>query len=468
MRKLKITLLIGMFLLTLFYSITISNTTTVTSMAKQYLVSSSDIEAKSGMFVDASLEFGVPASILIAMAIEETSFGTKGVAISLNNWFGMEKTSLYPTDPNYTGRFEKYPNAKASIRDAARLLGSPKSMYKVTNIIINNGGLEGAYDKIARSITAHWCVNEPGAPCSYDAQKLLDDIEKYDLTKYDAQLKELSISDIKAILDKYYGPNAIPIPGYDGTVQDDWNGDYTEPDLGTNVVDGIYFNTSYSGNIEEGYIYKKYSKTPMWENIGTDSVEQKVNTIIRRTFVQGEELYGDGILHADDFLFNGTENLPPPSNVPTNGGTPLSCYTRITSSFNDQESFRNAKHKGLDLAAPVGTVIYSVIDGQVIQTHTGCPSNGFYGSTCGGGYGNHIRIRGTDGRIYIYAHMQTGPFFSKGDSVSKGSRIGIVGSSGSSTGPHLHFEVKENNVSINPLPYSNYSNIPKCGVGGAR
>lgn len=464
MKKLKAPFICGIFFLVLFCSTLFSNTNTIINRAKRYNVSSSDIASKSGMFVDASLEFGVPASILIAMAIEETSFGTKGVGVSLNNWFGIEKTSLYPTDPNYTGRFEKYPNARASIRDAARLLGSPKSSYKITNIIINNGGLDGAYDKIARSITAHWCVNEPGAPCSYDAQKLLDDIEKYDLTKYDEKLKNLSVDEIKAILDKYYGPNAIPIPGYDG-VQNDWSGDYTEPDLSDNIVDGIYFNTSYYGDITEGYIYKKYAELPMWGNIGTDSDEKKVDTIIRRTFIQGEELYGDGVLHADDFLFMKTENTPPPSNVPTGNGTPLSCYVRISSSFNDQESFRNAKHKGLDLAAPVGTKIYSVTSGQVIATHTGCPPVGYYGSKCGGGYGNHIKIRGVDGKVYIYAHMQTGPLFKKGDQVVKGSHIGIVGSSGSSTGPHLHFEVKQNNVSINPLPYSNYTNIPKCGGG---
>ena len=157
-----------------------SSKTTV-SYAKTYQLSTTDIAAKADMFVDASLEFGVPASILISLSIHETSFGTKGVGKSLHNWFGMMATSLYPTDPNYTGRFEKYPNAVASIRDAARLLGSPKASYKVTNIIINNKGLDGAYDKIARSITAHWCVNEPGKPCSYDAQDLLDTMEQYDL-----------------------------------------------------------------------------------------------------------------------------------------------------------------------------------------------------------------------------------------------------------------------------------------------
>ena len=156
------------------YSISLPQEYTIPS--KKYFVSASEIDSKSQMFIDASLEFGVPASILMAMAIEETSFGTKGVATSKNNWFGMEKGSLYPTDPSYTGRFEVYPDAATSIRDAARLVGSPVSSYKATNIIINNGGLSNSYSDIARSITSHWCVNEPGAPCSYDAQTLLNDI----------------------------------------------------------------------------------------------------------------------------------------------------------------------------------------------------------------------------------------------------------------------------------------------------
>ena len=456
MRKLKIAFIVGMVFLALFTSITTSNTKTITSKAKQYLVSSSAIEAKSSMFVDASLEFGVPASILIAMAIEETGFGTAGVAISLNNWFGMEKSSLYPTDPNYTGRFEKYPNARASIRDAARLLGSPKSMYKVTNIIINNGGLEGAYDKIARSITAHWCVNEPGAPCSYDAQKLLDDIEKYDLTKYDVQLKELSISDIKAILDKYYGPNAIPIPGYDGIVQDDWNGDYTEPDVGTNIVDGIYFNTSYSGNIEEGYIYKKYAETPMWSNIGTDSIEQKVNTIIRRIFIQGEELYGDGILHADDFLFNGTEQDGPEEGGGMGGfsGMPLPSIRCYTSPFGYRGNIgvpnASTYHKGIDLPATMGTPIFTVADGRITFS-------GWYGSG-----GNTVIVEHANGVRTLYMHMSR-KNVKVGDIVSAGDVIGFVGSTGASNGSHLHFQIEDHGKAIDPQKRFSYlANLKRC------
>ena len=454
MRKKKRLFIVGMLVLVLFYSIPFFNTRTITNQSKQYLVSSSDIEAKSGMFVDASLEFGVPASILIAMAIEETSFGTKGVAISLNNWFGMEKSSLYPTDPNYTGRFEKYPNAKASIRDAARLLGSPKSSYRITNIIINNGGLDGAYDKIARSVTAHWCVDEPGAPCSYDAQKLLDDIEKYDLTRYDAALKELSISDIKAILDKYYGQNAIPIPGYDG-VQDDWNGDYTEPDLSTNVVDGIYFNTSYSGDIKEGYIYKKYSNTSMWGNIGTDSEEQKVNTIIRRTFVQGEELYGDGVLHADNFLFNGTDEKAPTDPIPGEfSGMPLPTIRCYSSPFGYRGNIgvpgASSYHKGIDLPANFGTPIFTVADGKVVLS-------GWYGS---GGY--TVIVEHANGKRTLYMHMSR-LNVKVGSTVSAGDTIGFVGSTGASSGNHLHFQIEINGKEVDPQKLFSYlANLKKC------
>ena len=59
--------------------------------------------------------------------------------------------------------------------------------------------------------------------------------------------------------------------------------------------------------------------------------------------------------------------------------------------------------------------------------------------------------------------MYSTPMVSSGQTVSKGQQIGVVGSSGSSTGNHLHFEVRDkSNVKINPTPYSNYASIPKC------
>ena len=162
------------------YFIILSQNTIIKTTSNEYYLSSSDFDENSLMFISASLEFGVPASFLMAMAIEETSFGTKGVAVTNNNWFGTGLT-IYPTPSSHKGRFELYPNVQESVRDAARLLGKPNSYYRVTNIIISNGGLEQSYVAIAQSITSKWCVDEEGKPCTYDAKKLLDDIEKFNL-----------------------------------------------------------------------------------------------------------------------------------------------------------------------------------------------------------------------------------------------------------------------------------------------
>jgi len=430
--------------------------------ANEYYLSSSDFDENSLMFINASLEFGVPASFLMAMAIEETSFGTKGVAVSNNNWFGTGNT-IYPTPSSHKGRFEKYPDATTSVRDAARLLGKPNSYYKVTNIIISNGGLDQSYAAIAQSITNKWCVDEAGKPCTYDAKKLLDDIDKYNLKKYDEELKKLSVDDLKGILDKYYGPNAIAIPGFD-KIETGWNGSYDIPEIDDNTYNSIYINTSYFGDYKKGYIYKKYSKKTLWDELIEDTEEDKVSRVISDIFLQGEMLYGDGKLHFNNFLFNGSDHLPPTGYVPIiTTGAPLACYTRITSTFGDQESFRTSKHKGLDLAAPNHTAIYSITSGTVEKIYFGCPPIGSYGNDCGGGYGNYVKIKSSDGNSYIYAHMYTTPLVSVGSPVEAGQMIGVVGSSGSSTGPHLHFEVRNSsNTKINPLPYANVNNIPHC------
>lgn len=459
-KKILTIVLLGVLM---WHSIFLPNNTKNVVSLKEYYWSTSRLNEYSQTFIDASLEFGVPASILMAMAIEETSFGTAGVAVSLNNWFGMEKSSLYPTDPNYTGRFEKYPDAKASIRDAARLTGSPKSVYKVTNIIINRGSLDKSYDAIAQSITSHWCVDEPGFPCSYDAQTLLDDIDKYDLKQYDFELANLSIDELKAILNKYYGPNAIVIPGYEN-VETGWDGNYQDPDLSNNTYNYIYLNTSYSGDITKGYIYQKYSEEEMWDHWETDSDNEIVDIIKGNIFVQGEQLYGDGELHISDFLFNGTDESAPGGWSDING-IPMACKTGVTSEFGTRIhpiTKKKHDHSGIDLSAPRGTAIYSITDGVVTQTVSGCVSEPLVGCSKSG-YGNHVRIKGTDGNIYIYAHMYTTPLVSQGDSVTSGQQIGTVGTSGSSTGNHLHFEVRVNGVATNPRNgFLDVDAIPKC------
>lgn len=95
-------------------------------------------------------------------------------------------------------------------------------------------------------------------------------------------------------------------------------------------------------------------------------------------------------------------------------------------------------HSGVDIAAPLGTYIYSIAYGKVIMAKP----NGLAG--------NEIRIDHGNGVISRYLHMYQRNV-NVGDIVKPGQVIGTVGSTGNSTGYHLHFEMLKNNKSINPI-----------------
>ncbi|NLL01734.1 MAG: peptidoglycan DD-metalloendopeptidase family protein [Mollicutes bacterium] len=108
-------------------------------------------------------------------------------------------------------------------------------------------------------------------------------------------------------------------------------------------------------------------------------------------------------------------------------------------------------HKGLDISgAGSGSPIYSATDGVVIDVTTGCasPSSGL-SDNCGGGYGNKVTVQTSDG-LYaiIYAHLTRDVKAKVGDRVNRGQIIGYMGSSGKSTGTHLHFEIRNTLGSI--------------------
>ena len=97
-------------------------------------------------------------------------------------------------------------------------------------------------------------------------------------------------------------------------------------------------------------------------------------------------------------------------------------------------------HNGVDLANSQGTPIYAVRSGKVTV------------ATYGGTYGYYVTINHGDGYSSLYAHM-THYVVSKGDTVKKGQLIGYMGSTGRSTGPHLHFSIFYNGSSVNPMQY---------------
>lgn len=101
-------------------------------------------------------------------------------------------------------------------------------------------------------------------------------------------------------------------------------------------------------------------------------------------------------------------------------------------------------HAGEDIGAPSGTPILAADSGMA----TVIPDNG-------NGYGNYIMINHGGGRVTLYAHM-SGFAISDGATVNQGDVIGYVGSTGNSTGPHLHFEVRVNGATTDPKQYFNF------------
>lgn len=138
-------------------------------------------------------------------------------------------------------------------------------------------------------------------------------------------------------------------------------------------------------------------------------------------------------------------------------GFPCQSYTRVSSYFGSRGSpltGGSSYHKGVDLAAAKGTPILAAESGTVISVYTGCIHN--YGKSkscgCGSGFGNYIMVSHGGGLVTVYAHC-TSINVGLNKKVSRGDVIGTIGSTGASTGYHLHFGVLLNGTYVNPAPY---------------
>ena len=98
-------------------------------------------------------------------------------------------------------------------------------------------------------------------------------------------------------------------------------------------------------------------------------------------------------------------------------------------------------HSGIDFSAPMGTEAYATGDGKVVEVE-----NGHWG------YGNLVTIDHGYGYKTCYAHLQKAAV-RKGQNVKRGQVIGYVGNTGKTTGVHLHYEVRKNDVPINPINF---------------
>jgi murein DD-endopeptidase MepM/ murein hydrolase activator NlpD len=129
-----------------------------------------------------------------------------------------------------------------------------------------------------------------------------------------------------------------------------------------------------------------------------------------------------GAVTEDNSLINSQGSKLQPSGLPVTG--------RLSQQY-------HSGHNGLDIAVPLGTPIKTTMDGQVV--HAGWNNQG---------YGNLVIVENGEYRTY-YAHLSSIPV-SVGETVKAGSTIGLSGSTGNSTGPHLHYEIRRNKVAIDP------------------
>ncbi len=128
-----------------------------------------------------------------------------------------------------------------------------------------------------------------------------------------------------------------------------------------------------------------------------------------------------------------TLHIPPPDPSPeATLAWPLRGY--IT-------QYYSARHRALDIATPYGSPVYAADDGVVFRA-------GWLFT----GYGYSVMIRHENGLVTLYSHLK-GPWVQINQRVARGELIGEVGSTGNSTGPHVHFEVRVGRQRVDPLPY---------------
>jgi murein DD-endopeptidase MepM/ murein hydrolase activator NlpD len=136
-----------------------------------------------------------------------------------------------------------------------------------------------------------------------------------------------------------------------------------------------------------------------------------------------------------DYTGDWTQLADAPSMWPVEG--------RVGSSFGEREDPFNGEgkfHSGVDIEAPYGTPVRAAGDGEAT------------GESMGAGYGRQVVLNHGHGYVTIYGHLSSIAVLA-GQHVTRGQIIGYVGQSGRATGPHLHYEVRVNNIPVNPHKY---------------
>ncbi len=226
--------------------------------------------------------------------------------------------------------------------------------------------------------------------------------------------------------------------------------------------------TYYNNLIEEDFFddrkpchnyYKEYADSNGLNPDNIDSWEPSDKQEVRKKIVKEIKSM------SSEYLDSGKKQTTSELHVVSNnayywwpiGGEDKPLYTGISSSYGyrthpitgEKQSF----HNGIDIPAVINTPVIASQSGTVIAINNNCNTSNSKG--CGSGYGNYIKIKTKYNYTNIYAHLAKNSLIVQvGSEIEQGQKIAGVGSSGNSTGPHLHFSfIDEAGSFVNPLDF---------------
>ena len=182
--------------------------------------------------------------------------------------------------------------------------------------------------------------------------------------------------------------------------------------------------------VEQEEIKRKTKYTGLYDKIEVEKLKSELEKEENELESEIEKIAAQSVVNGE-------------SQVISSGSWPVPGHSRISSPYGYRihPIFNTKKmHTGIDIPAPTGTPTVSIDSGKVI----------FAGTK--GGYGKTVMIQHDDGKVTLYAH-NSALTVSVGQRVKKGQVVAKIGSTGNSTGPHLHFEVRINGKHVNPVPY---------------
>ena len=205
-----------------------------------------------------------------------------------------------------------------------------------------------------------------------------------------------------------------------------------EPDLQLRVTKGEVYEEDYT---EDPIIIDNdswYTTKEVVQQEGTTGHRERNDVVVYENGVEtSREMIHQNVMVASQAAVIERGTIIPPTYIkPISGG-------RYTSGFGRRWG---RMHKGVDWACPIGTTVYASCAGTVIS------------ASYNGGYGNNVVISHADGRLTRYAHNSK-LLVKVGQHVEQGEPIALSGSTGRSTGPHVHFEIYINGSAVDPLKY---------------